>query len=279
MSVHVQTEPEFQSSIQLKSFRFSRLIKRLSPQGIMTIKALPNSLLSLLSLIGLELRNKKIPVSLEGYEHPIFLRYKSSDQWAFRKIFIEDEYVPLSDIDEPKLIIDCGANAGYAAVYFLNKYRNAQLVAIEPDPGNYELCCQNLAPFGDRAKVIQAGVWSHAAPLKITGQAFGQEWALQVSECEEGETPDVIATDLTTVLKDMGDVEIGLLKVDIEGSEKVVFAKNYENWLGKVKNLAIEIHDDLDKETVFSAMSAYQYELFYCGELTIYKNVKQTVRT
>jgi FkbM family methyltransferase len=273
MAIYIQTEPEFKTNSELKSFRFKRLFERLSLTGILAIKALPDNILSALGALGFNLRNRKFAVHLKGYEHPIWLRYKSSDQWAIRKIFIEDEYAPLDDIVSPKLIVDCGANAGYAAIYFLNKYPQAHLIAIEPDSDNVEMCRINLAPFGDRATVIQAGVWSHSTPLKITGKQFGQEWALQVVECGEDEEPDVIATDLTTVLQNSGFPEIDMLKVDIESSEKVVFAKNYEGWIGKIKNLAIEIHDDLDRETVFNAMSSYSYELAYCGELTIYKNI------
>jgi FkbM family methyltransferase len=173
----------------------------------------------------------------------------------------------------PRLIVDCGANAGYSSVYFLNQYPDAHIIAIEPDLDNVAMCHRNLSAFGERAKIIQAGVWSHPAALKITGKEFGQEWSLQVSECEPGESADVMATDLSTVLRESGFAEIDVLKIDIESSEKVVFSKNYEGWLTRVKHLAIEIHDEIDRETFFQAMSAYNYDLTYCGELTICTNI------
>jgi FkbM family methyltransferase len=274
MVTHVETEPQFPKPLQLKTFRLTRLTKRMSLMGILAIKSLPDTVLSVLERVQIKIRNRQFPVDLKGYTHPIWLRYKSSDQWAIRKIFIEDEYLPLEKVvSVPKLIIDCGANAGYSSVYFLNRYRSAQVIAIEPDADNIAMCRRNLSAFGDRATIIQAGVWSHPADLKITGKEFGQEWSLQVSECEAHEVPDVTATDLSTVLQQSGFSEIDILKIDIEGSEKVVFAKNYEGWLSKVKNLAIEIHDEVDRATFFKAMSAYTYDLAYCGELTICTNI------
>jgi hypothetical protein len=44
------------------------------------------------------------------------------------------------------------------------------------------------------------------------------------------------ATDIGTLLDRSGEQRISVLKVDIEGAERVVFVKNYESWLPKVDN-------------------------------------------
>jgi hypothetical protein len=44
---------------------------------------------------------------------------------------------------------------GYASAYFLSKYLTARALAVDPDLRNYAICCKNLEPFGERAKVIQ----------------------------------------------------------------------------------------------------------------------------
>ncbi len=46
---------------------------------------LPKPLVSILSKLGLNLKNKYISLPLKGYEHPILARYQSSDLDVFFK--------------------------------------------------------------------------------------------------------------------------------------------------------------------------------------------------
>jgi hypothetical protein len=59
-----------------------------------------------------------------------------------------------------------------------------------------------------------------------------------------GETSTVKTVDIETLLQSSGRREIDILKVDIEGAEKIVFSKNYEEWIKKEKNIFIELHDE-----------------------------------
>ena len=56
------------------------------------------------------------------------------------------------DVPNVDLIVDCGANAGFASAFLLSRFPDASLYAIEPDPGNRALE-RNLAPCGSRARV------------------------------------------------------------------------------------------------------------------------------
>ena len=97
--------------------------------------------------------------------HPLFIRHGTSDLQVFDQIFVECEYRCLDDLTQVELIIDCGANVGYSSAYFLSRFPNSRIVAVEPDPENFEMLSRNLAPYGRRVNLVHAGIWSHATRL------------------------------------------------------------------------------------------------------------------
>ena len=209
--------------------------------------------------------------------HPLSIRSDTSDMGVFSQIFIEREYACLDDLKGVEFIVDCGANVGYSSAYFLSRFPNCQLVAIEPDPHNFAMLQRNLAPYGNRAKTIQAGVWSHPARLVIADNPYrdGQAWSKQVRECQPDETADVQGIDIATVLTDSGRDRISILKIDVEGAEVVIFSNNYESWLNRVDAIAIELHDDSSfgsgTKTFHAAINSLNLEISHSGELTICK--------
>ena len=65
---------------------------------------------SLLTLVGINVKNRHIAIRMKGFNHPFYARFGSSDIGVFNQIFSEQEYSCLSDVVDPKLIIDCGSN-------------------------------------------------------------------------------------------------------------------------------------------------------------------------
>jgi FkbM family methyltransferase len=207
--------------------------------------------------------------------HPLFLRASSSDREAFLEIFLELEYSCLDDLREPRLIIDCGANAGYSSAYFLSRFPESRVIAVEPDSGNFALLSRNMAPYAGRASLVRAGVWSHSVPLVVTSDTFrdGREWARQVRPARDGEAVDLQGVDIASLLASSGFERISLLKMDIEGAEAVVFAGDCDAWLDKVDAMAIELHDDSSfgnaTDVFFAAIRGRGFEVSHSRELTI----------
>jgi len=174
-------------------------------------------------------------------------RPDSTDFLVFGQTFVSEPYACLDALPEVEFIVDCGANVGFASAFLLSQFPRASLYAIEPDPGNFELLERNLAPYGSRVRTELAGVWSHNARLKIEERPYrgGGAWARQVRECAAGEASDIEAIDIPTVMARNSRERISILKMDIEGSECVVFsAPNVGSWLPSVDCLAVELHDD-----------------------------------
>lgn len=208
-------------------------------------------------------------------QYPVLCRPDTSDLDVFDQIFVGREYRCLDDAANVGLIIDCGANVGYSSAYLLSRFRNARVIAIEPDAANHALLQENLAPYGNRAETICSAVWSHPAGLMLSEETFGngREWSRTVREARAGEAPAMTAIDVGSLLEQSGHERISILKVDIEGSEKVVFASNYEKWLDKVDNLVIELHSEECRAVFMAAIAGRGFSLSECDELTVCRRV------
>lgn len=203
--------------------------------------------------------------------HPLWWRYHSSDHDVFNQIFLFREYRCLDQVVDPGLIIDCGANVGYSSAYFLSRFPQAIVIAVEPDPDNFAVLQANLAPYKGRCRAIHSGIWSDSVGLVVAEEPFGdgREWSRQVRPAKPDETPTIIAIDIGILLEESGFERISILKVDIEGAEAIVFASNYQEWLHKVDNLVIELHGSECESIFFNAIAQENFVVDRCDELTV----------
>ncbi len=217
-------------------------------------------------------KSSLLKIKIKNAEHPLFMRVGSSDREVLGQIFIEKEYESIA-ASPPKSILDLGANVGYSSAYFLSKYPAASVVAIEPDPGNYAICCRNLEPYGCRALVVRGAVWPERNRLVLDRGAWrdGREWATQVRQSREAMTASdsIEGFDMATLIGLSGSTEIDLLKIDIERSELELFSRNIDSWLPRIKNLCIELHGPDCEDVFFRALSDFTYDLSRTGELTV----------
>ncbi len=208
-------------------------------------------------------------------KHSVTARAISSDLDVYYQIYIEKEYASIDLPAEPKLIFDCGANVGYSSAYFLTKFPDATLHAVEPDSGNFNVLQRNLEPYGQRAIAYQAAVWSDSSSVAISQSEYrdGRDWAKQVRAAESNDSETVQGISLDKLLTASGFTQIDILKMDIEGAEAIVFAENYESWLQKTNCIIIELHDDTDfghASSVFhNAIKGQNFDITNTGELTV----------
>ncbi len=253
---------------------FLTSIKRYGAVQLLWLNVVDKAL-KVLDRLGLPVTRFSYPVFLKGFQHPFFCRFGTSDEWLLEHIFFDEEYGHLGPVEQPKLILDCGANVGYSALYFLNQYPDAQVVAVEPDPENLAMCQKNLAPYGDRVRIVPSAIWSHETGLVLEKPDEPRgEWGISVRPALASEQPDLEATDITSLFRDSGCDRIDILKIDIETAEAVVFAEHYRPWLDYVRYLAIEIHQvpgDVCATAVDNALSQYDCETWEAGELTFVK--------
>lgn len=204
-------------------------------------------------------------------ETPLTCRGGSSDIDVFKHIYVIREYSCLDGLNNLGLVIDCGANGGFSTVYLLNRFPLAKVIAIEPDPGNFEILLENVSHYGDSCEAMQVGVWSKTCGLMFSEAIFGdgREWARSVREACAGETPAVSAVDIGSVLAQSEFDRISLLKIDIEGSESAVFSGSHLEWIDRVDNIIIELHGDECSEIYLTAANAAGFESRVVGGLML----------
>lgn len=206
--------------------------------------------------------------------------FPSSDDFVFDQLFVRHEYGPVcSRLRDAAFILDLGANVGYASAIFASRYPSARILAVEPDPGNYKLCVENLEPYGPRVTTLPGAVWASRSRLALARGTFcdGREWATQVVEAQNGADADVEAWDVPSLL-DLANQDVAdLIKIDIEGSEAEVFAANTAKWLPRVRNICIELHDERCRDIFFAALRGFDYESFEFQEFTFCLNLRRAI--
>lgn len=174
--------------------------------------------------------------------YPLVFRANTTDPIVFDQVFIAREFASLKDLRRVGLVVDCGAYTGYSAAYFLSRFPTCHVIAVEPDLHNFRLLERNVARYGSRVQLVRSAVWSQAIGVKVVSTFSRGEWGRQVREIGPKESPDVMAVDIETLLRESTFERISLLKVDIEGAETVVFAD--APWIDFVDNIVIELHDN-----------------------------------
>ena len=209
---------------------------------------------------------------LKKFRYPLGIRNNPYDFATFEEVVLKQEY----DLDlsfEPTTIIDGGANIGLTSVFFANKYPDAQIVSIEPEAGNFEMLKKNTQAYPN-ITLLNTGVWDHKASLAIVDSGKGNN-SFTVEEVSYPTKDSIRALSIADVIEERKWKTIDILKLDIEGSEKNVFEKNYERWLPWVKVLIIELHDRMSpgcSETVFKALANYNFSKEIKGENHIFLN-------
>lgn len=205
-------------------------------------------------------------------KYPVYFRGQStrSDLTMFNQIFFAKEYnisVPL----DPKIIIDLGANVGFASVYFANRFPGAKIFSLEPDKENYKLACKNVKEYKN-IQIVQGAAWNTSEEIHVVDKGYGE--ASFMIELGPGANT-VKAFTVESIMEIMKTDYIDILKIDIEGAEKEIFESGYEDWLPLTKIIIIETHDRYKKgssKSVLSAISEYDFSLELSGENLIFYN-------
>jgi FkbM family methyltransferase len=161
------------------------------------------------------------------------------------------------------VLVDAGAFIGDTSAWYLSRFQDANVWALEPNPENRALAERNLARYGNRAVVL---------PLALSGREEIVHFDGTGTAGSIGKTGyEVRTTTVPELLKIIPSGQIDVLKIDIEGAELDVFEANPQAWLPKVGLIIAELHGPEITKRVLDIlaannMSARQYRsVWYCA--------------
>ena len=221
-------------------------------------------------------RFELISITPPNFDYPVFLRKGTSDIRNFRQIFKEEEYSYLPF--QPDTILDLGGYIGLASVYFANKYPNAKIFLIEPDPDNFLIAQLNTRQFPN-VECLQVGVWSESCYItedRRVGDSVTNDWGIIFRRVNSDEILEsrIQALSIPDLMSTVGFAEIDFLKIDIEGSEKNLFS-NFaaDPWIDKCRLISCELHDRFMpgcSDAFHKAMAGKGFNLGRHGEFEFY---------
>jgi FkbM family methyltransferase len=191
-----------------------------------------------------------VALRVRGVRTPLFCRASGSDWHVLWQIFGKG-YLEVPLRGSPQLIVDGGANVGYSSIYFAEKYPEARIIAVEPDPDNCALFRKNCLRYPN-IELIQGALWTSSTDLVIENPA-DESWAFRVAEASSSTNGSLKGFTIADILRYSGEQRIDLLKLDIEGSEEQLFSSGYSGWIDRVKNLMVELHGQRCSDAVFAA--------------------------
>lgn len=192
-------------------------------------------------------RASDISLDMKFLGSKLSMRIDDSDIRVFKQIFVDNEYDSLNLPKVVDTIVDLGANIGLSALFFMKKYPDARIIAVEPDAINFEIMKRNLEDYSSQVTLLNAAIWPSDGEVSLVEHDESNEglgaWGYRTETLTEGAEGSVSAISIPTLMKQSSINYIDILKVDIEGAEYELFEKGYESWLDKVGLIIIETHD------------------------------------
>jgi FkbM family methyltransferase len=181
--------------------------------------------------------------------HNVFYRPGTSDPLVLYQVLLKtgkkaEYYLPPAL--QPKVILDIGSNIGASILYFHHQFPSAKIFGFEPHPETFSILRSNVA------EIPSVFVFNYALGAKdttITVPFEGVNFSGFSTKSQFGNLPNPTATMDCEVrhagdaLRELGLMEVDLIKIDCEGGEFEIFAALSDEMLGQCKWIVGEMHD------------------------------------
>jgi FkbM family methyltransferase len=138
------------------------------------------------------------------------------------------------------VILDLGANVGFATLFFHRRFPEARIVAVEADPATYRRLVRNVGSL-PRVTTVHAAITGSDGPVTFypSAESIGSSMFPRDGAAA---TVSVAGLSIATLMQQHHLDSVDLLKLDIEGAELEALRVAP---LHDVGELIAEVHYDL----------------------------------
>jgi FkbM family methyltransferase len=174
---------------------------------------------------------------------PFSYRPGTTDLLVLEQVFLDQEYhVEPLEPQSIEYIVDLGSNIGVTAMFWAQRYPNARMALVEPDPDNFKLLTQNTAAFSERCILFNAAESDQRGTASFfrSQREYGHS-IVKTDDCvSEIQVPTLTVPDILSAFP-----RVDLLKMDIEGGEQIVMP-TIRDWQPAPRYLIAELHPPYD---------------------------------
>ncbi len=159
-------------------------------------------------------------------------------------VYADGDYdIPGMDWAGMRSIVDIGAHVGSFSIWAAARAKQAQFVAVEPNPQTFQRLVANIRAnnLQDRVRTVNAAVGTEEG----TGQLVLLEHSLGTRLARTGGGDAAVRVEtLSSLLAQARMTEVDMMKVDCEGMEYEIFAAMPQSRLESIGSIACEYHPE-----------------------------------
>ena len=170
-----------------------------------------------------------------------------ADYWVLEGLLYADEYYPLK-VSKNDVVLDVGANIGIFTCKLASKVN--RVIAIEPEPSNFSTLTKNVK----QNNFSNVNLLNLAVSDKIETVHFNDTGG--TAKVEPNGIP-VEAKSLDSILDDLGNPRVTILKMDVEGYEEKILSvfKQYNT----IQQVIIETHSKELTDSISSILQSWGF--------------------
>ena len=207
-----------------------------------------------------------IKISVPKYDYKFYCRINKAD-FMTREDGIIEHFTP----KQGDIVVDIGAHIGrYTIIASKRVGTNGKVVAIEANPGNFEMLNRNIK-LNKLANVIPLNYAVYSKETKIKLYLPGEESGYTIYNTimsnrarNEEKFVEVNANTLDYLLQSKGikEEQVNWIKIDVEGAEFEVL-KGATNVLSKSKDISllIEVHGPHNYRPIVEFLNLYNFKI------------------